>query len=104
MCRLYLLELQDYRLLLQLEHSPELAAFQQEMLGKLLAFDGSAELLHTLEAFFEHNANLAQTAEALFVHRNTLISRMERIVMSEVSDWRAEMQKTAQGGKTGDSD
>jgi len=76
---LYYADLSVYRLLLQLEHSPELAAFQQEMLGKLLAFDGSAELLHTLEAYFEHNGNLAQTAEALYVHRNTLIYRMDRI-------------------------
>ncbi len=76
---LYYADLSIYRLLLQLEYSPELNAFQQETLGKLLAFDGAAELVHTLETYFEHNANLAQTAEALFVHRNTLIYRMERI-------------------------
>ncbi len=76
---LYYADLSVYRLLLQLEHSPELVAYEQEMLGKLLASDNSAELLHTLETYFEHNGNLAQTAEALFVHRNTLIYRMDRI-------------------------
>jgi purine catabolism regulator len=76
---LYYTDLSVYRLLFQLEHSPELIAFQEETLGPLLAYDGSEELIHTLEAYFEHNANLSQTAEALFIHRNTLIYRMERI-------------------------
>ncbi len=68
-----------YRLLIQLEHSPELIAFQEEMLGALLASEGARELIHTLQVYFEHNGNLSQAAEALFVHRNTLIYRMERI-------------------------
>ena len=48
-------------------------------MGALLSIDGALELIHTLEAFFQHNGNLSQTAEALFVHRNTLIYRLERI-------------------------
>lgn len=76
---LYYGDLSVYRLLFQLEHSPEVVAFQRETIGPLLAYEGSAELLHTLEAYFEHNGNLSQTAEALFIHRNTLIYRMERI-------------------------
>jgi purine catabolism regulator len=56
-----------------------LIAFQEEMLGSLLATEGGRELIRTLEAYFEHNGNLSQTAEALFVHRNTLIYRMERL-------------------------
>ena len=76
---LYYTDLSVYRLLFQLEHSPELIAFQEETLGPLLAYEGADELIHTLEAYFEHNANLSQTAEALFIHRNTLIYRMERI-------------------------
>ena len=35
---------------------------------------------------------------------SNFVARMERIVMREVSDWRAEMQKTAQDGKPGDSE
>jgi purine catabolism regulator len=65
--------------LFQLEHSPELIAFQEETLGELLAYEGASELIHTLEAFFAHNANLSQTADALFIHRNTLVYRLERI-------------------------
>jgi purine catabolism regulator len=76
---LYFPDLSVYRLLIQLEHSPELIAFQEEMLGALLASEGARELIHTLQVYFEHNGNLSQAAEALFVHRNTLIYRMERI-------------------------
>ena len=76
---LYYADLSVYRLLFQLEHSPELISFEQETLGKLLVHEGAAELLRTLEAFFEHNGNLSQAAEALFIHRNTLLYRLERI-------------------------
>jgi purine catabolism regulator len=76
---MYYPDLSVYRLLFQLEHSPELIAFQEETLGPLLAYEAAEELIHTLEAYFEHNANLSQTAEALYMHRNTLIYRMERI-------------------------
>jgi purine catabolism regulator len=72
-------DLSVYRLLFQLEHSPEITSFQEETLGPLLELDGAAELVHTLETYFEHNGNLSQAAEALFVHRNTLIYRIERI-------------------------
>ncbi len=76
---LYYSDLSVYRLLLQMEHSPELMAFQEEILGPLLAIENPEELLHTLEAFFAHNGNLSQTAEALYIHRNTLVYRLERI-------------------------
>jgi purine catabolism regulator len=76
---LYFPDLSVYRLLLQIEHDPELSAFQEETIGHLLAYDGNEELIRTLEAYFKHNANLSQTAEALFIHRNTLLYRMERI-------------------------
>ena len=75
----YFLDLSVFRLLMQIEHSPELIAFQEEILGPLLAHEGSEDFLRTLSAYFEHNANLSQTAEALFIHRNTLLYRMERI-------------------------
>lgn len=76
---LYFHDLSVYRLLMQIEHNPELMAFQEETLGPLLAYEGGQELIHTLEVFFEHHGNLSQTAEALYIHRNTLIYRMERI-------------------------
>jgi len=76
---LFFPDLSVYRLLLQMEHSPELGAFLEETLGPLLAQEGSAELLRTLESYFEHNGNLSQTAEDLYIHRNTLAYRLERI-------------------------
>lgn len=78
---LYFGELNVYRLLFQLEHSPELATFCQEIIGKLIAYDRTqgTDLVETLTAYFGHKSNLSRTAEALFVHRNTLIYRMERI-------------------------
>lgn len=78
---LYFGELKVYRLLFQLEHSPELEAFCHEMIGTLIAYDRAqgTDLVETLSAYFAHKGNLSQTAEALFVHRNTLLYRMERI-------------------------
>ena len=78
---LYFGELNVYRLLFQLEHSPELASFCQETLGALVEYDRTqhTNLVETLAAYFAHNGNLSATAEALFVHRNTLLYRMERI-------------------------
>jgi len=76
---LYFPDLSVYRLLFQFEHNPELAVFQESILGPLLDYEGGAELIRTLEAFFEHHGNLSQTAEALFIHRNTMIYRLERI-------------------------
>ncbi len=76
---LFFADLSVYRLLLQIERHSELAAFQAETIGPLLAYEGGAEMLRTLEAFFEHNGNISQTAEALYIHRNTLLYRMERI-------------------------
>ncbi|MGW8249427.1 MAG: PucR family transcriptional regulator [Anaerolineales bacterium] len=76
---MYYPDLSVYRLLFQLEHSPEIISFQQETLGPLLEMEGSGELVHTLETYFEYNGNLSQAAEGLFIHRNTLIYRLERI-------------------------
>jgi purine catabolism regulator len=75
----YFPDLSVYRLLLQLEHSPELITFQEQTLGPLLAHENANELIATLEAYFYHNSNVSQTAESLFIHRNTLIYRLERI-------------------------
>jgi purine catabolism regulator len=76
---LYFPDLSVYRLLLQLEHHPELRAFQEEILGPLLAYESGEELIRTLRAYFDHNGNLSQAADTLFIHRNTLLYRMERI-------------------------
>lgn len=78
---LYFGELNVYRLLFQLEDSPELGSFCQETIGALIEYDRAqgTDLIETLTAYFAHKGNLSQTAEALFVHRNTLLYRMQRI-------------------------
>jgi purine catabolism regulator len=76
---LYFPDLSVYRLLMQIEHNPELMSFQEETIGPLLAHESGNDLIHTLEAYFENKGNLSQTAEALYIHRNTLLYRMERI-------------------------
>lgn len=72
-------DLSVYRLLFQLEGSPELESFCREVLGPLMDYTGSGDLLETLEAFCDRLGNLSQTAEKLFIHRNSLLYRMERI-------------------------
>lgn len=78
---LYFGELNVYRLLFQLEHTPELENFCQETIGTLVEYDRAqgTDLIETLSAYFAHKGNLSQTAEAMFVHRNTLLYRMQRI-------------------------
>ncbi|MDP8921424.1 MAG: helix-turn-helix domain-containing protein [Chloroflexota bacterium] len=68
------------RLLFQLRDNPELAAFYEDLLGKLQAHDerNGSELVNTLEAFFECHGNHVRTAQRLHLHRNTLLYRLER--------------------------
>lgn len=70
-----------YRLLVRLRETPELWAFYRETLAKLSEYDKRqhADLIKTLEAYFNHLGNLRATSEALHVHRNTLLYRLERI-------------------------
>jgi purine catabolism regulator len=75
----YYPDLSVYRLLLQLEHHPDLHAFREEILGPLLSYEGSGDYIKTLEVYFEYNGNQSQAAEALYIHRNTLSYRMDRI-------------------------
>lgn len=70
-----------YRLLVLLRESPELWEFYRATLATLAEYDRKqeAELLKTLEAFFDNLGNLARTATALHVHRNTLLYRLGRV-------------------------
>jgi purine catabolism regulator len=60
---------------------PELEAFHESTLGKLLAYDRErgSELVPTLEAFLATLGAPLATAERLHVHRNTLLYRLTRI-------------------------
>ena len=70
-----------YRLIFAAEHLPEMQGFLEETLGSLVAYDRDhgADLVHTLEAFFEANCSPKEAAQLLHVHRNTVLYRLDRI-------------------------
>ena len=70
-----------YQLILNLSDREKLSDFCEHTLGPLTDYDlrQGAELIKTLEAFFNCHGNLSQTAKALIIHRNTLLYRMNRI-------------------------
>jgi PucR family transcriptional regulator, purine catabolism regulatory protein len=78
---LYIGDLGVYQLILSLNDREKLTDFCDRTLGALVKYDRdqNADLIKTLEAFFQCHGNLSQTAETLFVHRNTLLYRMNRI-------------------------
>ena len=78
---LYIGDLGVYQLILSLSDRDKLSDFCEDTLGPLMDYDmrQNADLIKTLEAFFNCHGNLSQTAESLIVHRNTLLYRMNRI-------------------------
>lgn len=70
-----------YQLLTTLGGNAEATRFYRRTLGRLLQYDEAknAELVQTLEAFFECHGNASQTASRLHIHRNTLTYRLEQI-------------------------
>jgi purine catabolism regulator len=78
---LYIGDLGVYQLILSLNDREKLTEFCERTLGTLVEYDmrQNADLIKTLEAFFNCHGNLSQTAEMLIVHRNTLLYRMNRI-------------------------
>ena len=78
---LFIGDLGVYQLILSLSDRDKLADFCELTLGTLSEYDmrQNADLIRTLEAFFNCHGNLSQTAESLIVHRNTLLYRMNRI-------------------------
>lgn len=70
-----------YRLIFAAEHLPEMQGFLEETLGSLVAYDRDhgAELVRTLQAYFEANCSPKEAAHLLQVHRNTVLYRLDRI-------------------------
>jgi purine catabolism regulator len=70
-----------YQLLTTFGGNAEAGRFYRRTLGRLLQYDETknAELVQTLEAFFECHGNASQTASRLHIHRNTLTYRLEQI-------------------------
>ena len=78
---LFIGDLGVYQLILSLSDRDKLSGFCDDTLGALMDYDmrQNADLIKTLEAFFNSHGNLSQTAQSLIVHRNTLLYRMNRI-------------------------
>lgn len=78
---LFIGDLGVYQLILSLSDRDKLSDFCEHTLGLLTDYDmrQKADLIKTLEAFFNCHGNLSQAATSLIVHRNTLLYRMNRI-------------------------
>ncbi|MCC7207317.1 MAG: helix-turn-helix domain-containing protein [Anaerolineae bacterium] len=78
---LYSGDLDIYTLLVRPDFRDDFRALRDKMIGNLLKYEERqrADLLQTLEAFFQCHGNHNQTAAMLSVHRNTLFYRMNRI-------------------------
>lgn len=70
-----------YRLLCFVQPEQELRDFQADTVGPLLAYDRerNANLVPTLEAYFECGGNLKKVSERLYAHYNTVVYRVNRI-------------------------
>jgi purine catabolism regulator len=78
---LYIGDLGIYTFLAHPDYRDDLRALRDSTIGNLINYEERqrADLLLTLEAFFQCHGNHTQTAEMLSVHRNTLFYRMNRI-------------------------
>jgi purine catabolism regulator len=70
-----------HRLLFAMAQHPELSDYYRSTVGDLVAYDerSSAELMATLDAYFEANGSPTETAQRLKLHRNTVLYRLRRI-------------------------
>lgn len=77
----YYADLGVWRLLGNIQDKQELHLFIEETLGKLLLYDQEkgAELVKTLEVYFECSGKLKKVTEKMYVHYNTILYRLDRI-------------------------
>lgn len=77
----YYADLGVWRLLGNIQDKQEIHLFIEETLGKLLLYDQEkgAELVKTLEVYFECNGKLKKVTEKMYVHYNTILYRLDRI-------------------------
>lgn len=68
-----------YRLLYALQPQPELAAYRDDVLGRLAGKDRAGALLQTLKAYLASNGSPTDAADRLHLHRNTVLYRLTRI-------------------------
>lgn len=70
-----------YRFISLCSEQEELIIFYEETIGKLCEYDTklNAELLQTLEAYYQSNEKVKEVAAKLFIHSNTVKYRLQRI-------------------------
>lgn len=74
-------ELGVYKILSDLRH-PEIGeSFINEVLGKLIRYDGEngTNYLEILKAFFENDCSILYTSRAIYCHKNTLNYKMNKV-------------------------
>jgi len=78
---LFIGDLGIYMFLSHPDYKEDLILLRDSTIGNLIRYEERqrADLLQTLNAFFEEHGNHTATADALNVHRNTLTYRMNRI-------------------------
>jgi PucR family transcriptional regulator, purine catabolism regulatory protein len=78
---MYIGDLGIYTFLAHPDYRDDLRTLRDSTIGNLIQYEErqNADLLLTLEAFFQCHGNHSQTATMLSVHRNTLFYRMNRI-------------------------
>ena len=70
-----------YRILCEFEKEAELQGYYDDTIAKLEVYDKEhkAELVKTLNAYFDNDCSLQKAADELFIHYNTMRYRIERI-------------------------
>ncbi len=72
-----------YRLLFRVLASrpEEVRSFYEDTVAPVVRYDEQyrSDLLHTLDAYLDHNCNMNATAAAIYAHRHTVAYRLDRI-------------------------
>ena len=72
-----------YRLLFRVLASrpEEVRSFYEDTVAPIVRYDEQyrSDLLHTLDAYLDHNCNMNATAAAIYAHRHTVAYRLDRI-------------------------
>jgi PucR family transcriptional regulator, purine catabolism regulatory protein len=70
-----------YKVLLSLNHNPDMKNLISSTIGKLIEHDQhrSSDLIKTLSIYIQNLGNTSQTARDLYIHRQSLLYRIQKI-------------------------